>query len=287
MATTILVTGATGTIGSQVVTALKGREGVTVRAAVRSAAKADAIRGGGVVPVDFEFHKPELVKKALTGVDKVFLVVPFSEDQIEQGTKFIDAAQEAGVRHIVKLSALGCDMVPGIDLGRWHRIVERYLAGSGLAYTFLRPNNFMENFIKFTPPGKDGNIYLPFGQGAVSWVAGADIAAVGAAALTSPGHEAQAYTLTGPEALTTDKLAAHIGEAAGRPVRYVDVPEAAAHKGMLDAGMPGWAVDAMMALYAIDKAGYAGAVSDTVQKVTGRAPTTFAQFAQKHAAAWK
>ncbi|MBM7119389.1 SDR family oxidoreductase [Archangium primigenium] len=285
--TTVLVTGATGTIGSQVVAALKGREDVKVRAAVRSAAKADALRGGGVVPVDFEFTKPELIKKALTGVEKVFLVVPFTAEQVEHATKFIDLAKEAGVRHVVKLSALGCEYVPGIDLGRWHRIVERYLEGSGLAHTFLRPTNFMENFIHFNPPGKDGNIYLPFGQAGCSFIAGADIAAVAAAALTTPGHEGQAYDLVGPEALTVAQVAEQIASVAGRPVKYVDVPEEAARQGMVGAGMPGWSADAMLQLYGLIKAGHAARVTDTVQKITGRAPTTFAEFAKKHAASWK
>jgi uncharacterized protein YbjT (DUF2867 family) len=287
MATTILVTGATGTIGSQVVSALEGRNDVTVRAAVRSAAKAESLKGGNVTPVDFEYNKPELLQKAVAGVDRLFLVTPFAQDQVDLGARLIDAAKVAGVKHIVKLSALGCDMEPGIQLGRWHRTIERYILGSGLKYTFLRPNNFMENFIGYYPPGKDGNIYLPWGQGACSFIAGSDIAAVAAAALTTSGHENKAYDLTGPEAFTIAQAAATIGEVSGRKVNYVDVPEAAAHKAMSDMGMPGGMVDAMMELHGIDKAGYAGQVTDTVQKVTGRAPMSFAQFARQHAAAWK
>ena len=287
MPTTILVTGATGTIGSQVVSALKGRNDVTVRAAVRSAAKAEALKGGNVTPVDFEFTRPELLQKAVEGVDRIFLVTPFSEDQVDLAARLVDAATVAGVKHIVKLSAMGADMLSGIQLGRWHRTIERYIAGSGMAYTFVRPNNFFENFINYYGPGKDGNIYLPWGQGACSFIAGADVAAVAAAALTSAGHENQAYALTGPEAFTIGQAAAAIGEATGRKVQYVDVPEAAAHKGMSDAGMPSWMVDGMMELHAINKAGYAAQVTDAVQKVTGRAPMGFAQFARQHAASWK
>jgi uncharacterized protein YbjT (DUF2867 family) len=287
MTTAILVTGATGTIGSQVVSALAGRNDVTVRAAVRSAAKAESLKGGNVTPVDFEYTKPELLQKAVAGVDRLFLVTPFSQDQVDLGARLVDAAKAAGVKHIVKLSAFGADFEPGIQLGRWHRTLERYIAGSGLAYTFLRPNNFMENFINFYPPGQDGNIYLPWGQGACSFIAGSDVAAVAAAALTSAGHENKAYTLTGPEAFTIAQAAATLGEVSGRKVHYVDVPEAAAHKGMLDLGMPAWMVDAMMELHGIDKAGYAAQVTDSVQKVTGRAPVSFAQFAQQNAARWK
>jgi uncharacterized protein YbjT (DUF2867 family) len=285
--TTILVTGATGTIGSQVVSALKGRNGVTVRAAVRSAAKAESLKGGNVTPVDFEYTKPELLQKAVAGVEKLFLVTPFTPDQVDLGVRLVDAAKAAGVKHIVKLSAIGVDYEGGIQLGRWHRTLERYIQGSGLTYTFLRPNNFMENFINFYPPGKDGNIYLPWGQGACSFIAGSDIAAVAAAALTSSGHENKGYTLTGPEAFTIGQAAATISEVSGKKANYVDVPEAAANKAMLDMGMPAWMVDAMMELHGIDKAGYAAEVTDTVQKLTGRAPVSFAQFARQHAASWK
>jgi uncharacterized protein YbjT (DUF2867 family) len=284
---TILVTGATGTIGSQVVSALKGQKDVTVRAAVRSAAKAESLKGGNVTPVDFEYTKPEQMQKAVEGVERLFLVTPFSQDQVDLGARLIDFAKAAGVKHIVKLSAMGADFEPGIQLGRWHRTLERYIAGSGLTYTFLRPNNFMENFVNFYGPAKDGNIYLPWGQGACSFIAGADIAAVAAAALTSGGHENKAYELTGPEAFTIAQAAATIGEVSGRKIQYVDVPEQAAQKGMLDAGMPAWMVDAMMELHGINKAGYAAQVTDTVQKLTGRAPMSFAQFAKQHAARWK
>lgn len=287
MSKTILVTGATGTIGSQVVSALKARNDVTVRAAVRSAAKAESLKGGNVTPVDFEFNQPELIQKAVKGVDALFLVTPNTDDQVELGALLVDHAKAAGVKHIVKLSALGSDSVPGISLGRSHRLLERYIQGSGLTYTFLRPNNFMENFLNYYPPDKQGNIYLPWGQGACSFISGADVAAVAAAALTSPGHENKAYELTGPEALTIGQAANVLSEVTGRKINYVDVPEAAAEKAMTDMGMPKNRVSAMMELHAIDKANYAGQVSDAVQKATGRAPTSFSQFAKQHAARWK
>jgi uncharacterized protein YbjT (DUF2867 family) len=287
MATTILVTGATGTIGSQLVSELKGKSDVAVRVGVRNAAKAEALKGGNVTPVDFEYTRTDLIQKAVEGVDKLFLVTPFSQDQVDLAARLIDHAKAAGVKHIVKLSAFGSDFEPGIQLGRWHRAVERYISGSGVKYTFLRPNNFMENFLNYYPPGPDGNIYLPWGQGACSFIAGADIAAVAATALTSAGHEDKAYVLTGPEAFTIGQAAATISEVSGRKANYVDVPEAAAKQAMLGMGMPEWMVDGMMELHAIDKAGYAAQVTDSVEKITGRAPISFAQFARQHAARWK
>jgi uncharacterized protein YbjT (DUF2867 family) len=287
MSNTILVTGATGTIGSRVVKELAGKPDVAVRVAVRSAEKAKALAAANVTPVDFDYSKPETLEAAVKGVDRIFLLTPVTPDQVALGKRLIDAAKAAGVRHIVKLSALGVEAEPGIQLGRWHRELERYIEASGLAYTFLRPGNFMDNFIKFYPPGPDGNIYLPFGNGAVGWVDGDDIAAVAAAALTSDAHANKAYDLTGPEALTVAQVAGILSEAAGRPVRYVDVPEEAAKKALTDYQMPGWMVDAMMELYSISKAGYTASVTPAVQEILGRPPRSFAEFARDNAAAWK
>lgn len=287
MASTILVTGATGTIGSEVVKALAEKPGVTVRVAVRSAAKAEKLLGPNVVPVDFDYEKPETLAAAVKGADRVFLLTPFTENQVELGKLLIDAAKAAGVKHIVKLSAVGAEIEPGIQLGRWHRAIEKHIEASGVAYTFLRPANFMDNFIHYYPPAGDGNIYLPLGTGAVSYIDSRDIAAVAAAVLTGEGHQGKAYVLTGPAALTTAEAASAIGAASGRDIHYVDVPEAAASKAMLDMQMPGWMVEAMMELHGICKAGYASEVSPLVEQLTGRAPRTFADFARDRAEAWK
>lgn len=287
MASTILVTGATGTIGSEVVKALAAKPGVTVRIGVRSAAKAEKLAADNVVPVDFDYEKPETFAAAVKGADRLFLLTPSTADQVEMARKLIDAAKEAGVKHIVKLSAIGADMEPGIQLGRWHRAVEKLVEASGISYTILRPGSFMDNFINFAPPGPDGNIYMPLGTGAVSYIDSRDVAAVAATVLTEEGHYGKAYDLTGPEALKTDEVAKAIGEASGRDVHYVDVPDEAARKGMLDMHMPTQMVDAMMELHGISKAGYASGISPLVKQITGKAPRTFAEFARDRAAAWK
>jgi uncharacterized protein YbjT (DUF2867 family) len=286
MASTILVTGATGTIGSEVVKALAAKPGVTIRVAVRSAAKAEKLLGANVIPVDFDYEKPDTIAAAVKGADRVFLLTPFTQNQVDLGKLLVGAAKAAGVQYLVKLSAVGAEIEPGIQLGRWHRAIEEHIEASGIAYTFLRPVNFMDNFIHYYPPAGDGNIYLPLGTGACSYIDSRDIAAVAAAVLTEEGHHGKAYVLTGPAALTTADAAKAIGAASGRDVHYVDVPEAAARKAMLDMQMPGWMVDAMMELHGIVKAGYASATSPLVEQLTGRAPRTFADFARDRAAAW-
>lgn len=284
MSQKILVTGATGTIGTHVVAEL-AKLGKSVRAGARGAAKAKL--PAGVEPAEVDFADAASIDRALQGVEAAFLLTPFVADQVELGTRFIDRAKAAGVKRIVKLSAFGSDIEPGIQLGRWHRAIERHLEASGVDFTILRPNNFMQNFTSYYPPNAEGVIYLPWGQGACSFIDGRDVGRVAAVALTGPGHAGKAYTLTGPAAITIGDAAATLGKVAGRNVTYVDVPEAAAKSAMLGLGMPEWMVDAMMELHGIDKAGYAAVVNDEVATLTGSPARSFEDFAKEHAARWK
>ena len=278
MSQPILVTGATGTIGTQVVQAL-ARRGASVRAAARGGSK-----GGGV---DLVLGDTASVDRALAGVAAAFLLTPFAPDQVALGTHFIDRAKAAGVKRIVKLSAIGSDSEPGIQLGRWHRAIEKHLEASGVDYTILRPNNFMQNFIGYYPPDASGAIYLPWGDGVASFIDAVDVGRVAAVALTEPGHAGKAYTLTGPAAFGIAEAAATLGRVTGRTITYVDVPEAAARAAMLEASVPAWMADAMLELHAIDKAGYATVVTDEVARLTGAPPRSFAEFAAANAASWR
>lgn len=284
MSHTILVTGATGTVGSEVVKALANC-GVTVRAGVHSLVKGERLKklNPEVQLVELDFDRPQTLAVAFTGVEKVFLLTPFTEQQVAEAKRLIDAARTAGVRHIVKLSAAGAEQEPGIQLGRWHREVEHYLEQSGLAYTLLRPTAFMQNFTQYysAPIRQEGRFYMPLGDGKVSYVDARDIASVAATVLTdeSEQHYGKAYTLTGPEAVGGNEAAQALSEATGRPVQYVDVPEDAARQAMLASHMPTWMTDALLELHAISKAGYAAGTTTTVQDITGRPPHTFQQFA--------
>jgi uncharacterized protein YbjT (DUF2867 family) len=280
MSETILVTGATGTIGRDVTRQLAGKS-ATVRAGVRDPGKARKQFGADVALVPFDFENAHSVDEALKGVTKVFLLPPLMPNQVEAANALVDAAKRAGVRHIVKLSVIGVD-TESFTLGKWHAAQERHIRESGLAYTLLRPNSFMQNFINHFPP-RDGVIYLPWGNGRASFVDTRDIAAVTAEALTASGHEGKIYTLTGPAALGIAEVAKILSETAGREINYVDVPESAARDGMLQAGLPQWQVDAVMELHAINKQNLWSTVTPDIEKVIGKPPTEFAQFARDHA----
>jgi uncharacterized protein YbjT (DUF2867 family) len=207
-------------------------------------------------------------------------------NQVEVVNAFVDAAKRAGVRHIVKLSAIGADASPPYTFAKWHAANDQHIRESGLAFTFLLPNSFMQNFMNYFPP-RDGTIYLPWGNGKASLVDTRDVAAVAAEALTSDGHEGKTYTLTGPAALGIAEVASILSETAGREITYVDVPESAARDGMLQAGVPQWQVEPILELHATNKQNRWTAVTADVEKVTGKPATAFAQFARDHAESFR
>ena len=277
----VLVTGATGTIGRDVAKLLS-KNGVPVRASVRDQAKARKQFDSDITLATFDFEDVASFPDSLKGVERVFLLPPLMPNQVEVANAFVDAAKRAGVPHIVKLSVIGADTDPPYTFGKWHAASDQHVRESGLAFTFLRPNSFMQNFMNYFPP-RDGTIYLPWGNGKASFIDTRDIAAVAAEALTSDGHEGKTYTLTGPAALGIAEVASILSEVAGREINYVDVPESAAREGMLQAGLPQWQVEPLLELHATNKQNRWTAVTSDVEKVTGKPATTFAQFARDHA----
>lgn len=281
MTNTILVTGATGNVGSQVVQQLIAA-GITPRVAVRSVKKADALKQAGAELVEMDLDKPETVQPAFAGVDKVLLVSPFVPNMVELTAILVEAAKKANLKQIVRLSALA---QPGITLSKWHGEVEKMIEDSGIPFTFLRPNGFMQNFANSMADSiKTQNaFYMPLGDGKVSLVDIRDIAAVAVAALTNTGHEGKAYVITGTEALSNQQIAEIFSQVLSRTINYVDVPEDAARQGMQSAGMPDLIVDALLELYASYKAGQASTVSPAVEQVTGKKPIAFEQFVKDYA----
>jgi uncharacterized protein YbjT (DUF2867 family) len=281
MSKPVLVTGATGTIGRDVTRELS-EKGASVRAGVRDQAKARKQFGSNIALAPFDFENEKTFSGALQGVEKVFLLPPLLPNQLDVTNAFVDAAKRAGVRHVLKLSAIGIDDETHPTAIKSHAANEQHIRESGLVFTFLRPNSFMQNFFTYFPP-RDDAIYLPWGNGTASFVDTRDIATVAAKVLTNDGHEGKIYTLTGPATLGIAEVARILSEVTGREFTYVDVPEAAARDGMLQAGMPQWQVDLVMGLHAVNKQNRWSAVTSDIEKVTATAPTDFAQFAHDHA----
>jgi uncharacterized protein YbjT (DUF2867 family) len=282
----ILITGATGNVGSQVVNELN-KQGVKVKAGVRSIEKATALQGENVTLVEFDTARAETLKAALNGIETLFLLPPLVADMVGYTRDLVNRAKEAGVQYIVKLSGIGAGP-EGIQLARWHWATEKLIEDSGIAFTHLRPTSFMQNYVNNAAATiKSQNaFYLPQGDGKISLIDTRDIATVAAIVLTSRDYVGQTIELTGGEALSNYEIAQIFSDVTGRPINYVDVPPAAAQQAMSSAGMPDWLVEAILELNAIIKAGYTAGISPAVREITGRAPITFRQFAQDYATAF-
>jgi uncharacterized protein YbjT (DUF2867 family) len=182
----------------------------------------------------------------------------------------------------VKLSAIGIDDETQSTITKWHGANEQHIRESGVAFTFLRSNSFMQNFLSYFAP-RNGTIYLPWGTGTASFVDTRDVAHVAAEALTGQKHAGRIYTLTGPAALGIAEIARILSETAGCEINYVDIPEEAARAGMLQAGLPPWLIDVVMELHAINKQSRWSMVTSDIEEATGNPATTFVQFARDHA----
>lgn len=288
MGNTILVTGATGTVGSFLVQQLAAA-GVPARALVRSREKAEAIERLGLEAAVGDLDKPLTLAPALEGIERVFLLSAPEERQAELQNNLVHAARDAGVRHIVKLSAIGVGgELDAISLGRIHRETEVEIERAGIAHTHLRPNGFMQNSLMFAATIKSqGAFYAPYGDAKVSYVDARDVAAVAFKTLTEDGHEGKAYELTGPQALSYHDVARELSSALGREVKYVEIPVEAARAAMVSMGMPEWTADTLVELFNFYRDGRAVPVRDTVREVAGREPITFAQFAGDYAQAFQ
>jgi uncharacterized protein YbjT (DUF2867 family) len=218
-------------------------------------------------------------------VDKAFLLTPLAERFVEWQSAFIKAAQRAGLKHLVKFSAMGAG-VPEIELLRLHGQTDDLLRGSGLPFTILQPNSFYQNILSSVETIKtQGAFYWPLKNAALSTVDIRDISAIAVQALTRSGHEGQTYVITGPEALTFEQAAEKLSAVLGRTIQYVDVPLSAAADSMRKAGMSEWDVRVVSELLGYFASGAVAAVTDTVPLLLGRPAISFEQFAKDYRAA--
>ena len=277
----ILVTGASGTVGSEVLKALGGK-GAKVRAGYRT--RPHNIPSG-VESVALDFDDGDTVDAAVMGVETVFLL----STMVAHERNVVDAAKRAGVKRIVKLSVNNAHK-EAFTFARWHRAIEKHIEGSGLAWTFLRPAGFMQNFFNYMGDTirKQGAFYTATGtKGAGAHIDARDIGAAAAIVLTGQGHESKAYELTGSEVITYDQAAAILSRAVGREIKHVALTPDQFRQGALSMGMPAPYVDALVDL---DRAYAEGALTDvtgTVKQLTGRDPIRFEQFAKDYAGKFK
>jgi (4-alkanoyl-5-oxo-2,5-dihydrofuran-3-yl)methyl phosphate reductase len=279
----ILVTGATGNIGSEVVRSLVD-EGHRVRVLSRNPEQATRF------PKSVEFacgdlQQPGTLKVLLTGVEKAFLLAGAMELQ-GITRNFVAAARRAGVKHIVLNSSGTIGLLQKTKIGEWHLEAENKLRSSGLRWTMLRPGNFASNTARWAGMIRSqGTVFAPCNHQTVP-IDPRDIGAVAAAVLGGSGHEEKTYDLTGPEAMRPSEQVACIGKAIGRPLKFVEVPMASARANMLKSGMPEILVDSILDLIEADGAETAPHITTTVQEITGRQARTFAEWSKDYAKAF-
>ncbi|MEO7144023.1 MAG: SDR family oxidoreductase [Bryobacteraceae bacterium] len=283
----ILITGASGSAGGAVLEAAVAA-GSPLRAMYRSNEDARKTpKNVGAVVADFA-DKSSL-RNALRGIESVYLVCGPVPQLVELEGNMIDACKEANVRHIVLNSALGAGDFQK-SFPSWHFEAERKLKDSGLAYTILRPNGFMQNIVTYNAGSirAQGAFYAAMGDAKISMIDVRDIGAAAAGILLDPAaHAGKTYQLNGPEAVSNFDIAERISRVAGRKVSYVDIPEEAQRKGMLDVGMPEWLVTAVLQLQEYYRSGRCATVDGAVAKLTGRPERTLDQYLVENAASFQ
>ncbi len=280
----ILITGASGNVGKEVLRQV-AQTGVKVRAAFQSASKA-AAAPSGVEVVTMDYNQAPTVRAALKGVDRVFLVGPPAANLPALERKAVDEIKQSGVRQIVKLSALG-----GREstFPRQHADSEDYIKSSGVAYTFVRSNGFMQNLVNYNAGtiNAQSAFYGCQGDGKISHIDIRDVAAVAVRVLTDDGHEGKTYSLTGPAALSNAQIAQILSDDLGREIRYVDLPPAQFKQALLAAGVDEWSADALIDLQRLYREGKAAIVTHDVEQVLGRKPIAFEQFSRDYRQAFR
>ncbi len=280
----ILVTGPTGKVGQALISALQAK-GAAFKALAHSDASAKALESKGVAVVRGDLAD---LAPVLKGIETLFLLSS-SADPFASESAAVAAAKAAGVKKVVKLSAVGAQADSINPFLRGHARVERLLEASGLAWTSVRPSFFMQNWVVYNAPAiKAGQpVYANAGSSRLGWIDVRDIADVAAAALTEEGHEGRVYELTGPEALSYADVAAELSRILNRDVAYVPVPDEAAYQAILGMGMPAEYSWALVTLNQLVRRGLADLTTQTVQLVTGHAPRTLEAFLTEHKAAFQ
>ncbi|MDZ7780963.1 MAG: NmrA family NAD(P)-binding protein [Gemmatimonadota bacterium] len=286
MSDRILVTGATGIVGSELVGLLVD-EGVEVKAGTRNPALARDLFDPEVEVVELDYRQPATFDAAVEWADRVFLQPPpFSSDAYDTLAPLLDWAVQAGTEHVVALSAMGMEVRGDLPIRR----LEKHVASLGVDYTFLRPNLLMQNFQRDFLGERirgTGVFAMPVGDAAVSMVDGRDVAAVAAVALTGSEHMGRAYTLTGPEALTHHEMAEVLSEVSGRQIRFESCSDEEMLGWLTGAGWSPEVAGVVIALYQAVRAGVRASVSEEIEEVLHRPARSFRTFAQDHAEEWR
>lgn len=282
MAERFLITGATGKTSELVIAQLRAK-GADVRALVRDPQKAEKLASAGVTIAQGDFGDAGALGRALDGVTSVFLVTPAHQDASGMVDRFLAAATKSAKRpRIVRLSAIKGSEHGPTDNTRTHGRADRAIQDSGLPYTILRPNYFMQNFFGAAESiMSSGMMYQGMGDGRLGFIDVRDIADVAAAVLLDPSWDRGIYELTGPASISFHDVARDLGAALGREVKYVPIPPEKVRETILGLGWGDWAAGVMADYSAAYSRGFGDFTTTFVEKITGHKARSVAQFASE------
>ena len=281
----ILVTGATGNVGSLLIPYLTSL-GADVRALIRDESRARGLKDAGVEVVVGDLDKPDTLDAAFRGVDKVFLITPPNPNQVIQTENGIQAARRTGSPFVVRLSAGAVRGMPGAlpRISGQHAETDGMLKASGLPYNIIKPHNFMQGTMMAAQTvATDGVVYMPVKDGKIGMIDVRDIVDVAVKVLTEDGHEGKAYTLTGPASISFHDVAAGLSKVLGKEVKYVNVPLEAGREAMVGMGLPEWLADAFSEYLTAFSEGYGDFTTPDVEELTGHPARSYETFARDFA----
>lgn len=286
----VLVFGATGNIGREIVRALASHPDVKVRIGSRNPEQARAAFADlpQIAPVLLDWSAAQTLDAALAGVDRLVIVNPLSPDLPEQTAALIQAAKRAGVKQVLRTSVLGAGEPDPIEEAIWHGAADEIVRTSGLPWVILKPNQYFQNFVNFgtadTVRGQ-GAIYLPYADSLVSNIDTRDLGEIAARILRDPpaAHSGREYVLTGPSAHSMGELAAALSAVLDKPVSYVPVPEEPVRQGLTQAGLPPVIVESILGWFGFCRAGRAARIDPAAATLLGRPPRNVTDFVRDYA----
>jgi uncharacterized protein YbjT (DUF2867 family) len=280
----IVVTGAAGGVAGRVVSLLAER-GESVVALVRKPEQMSAFRARGIDAVIGDLGRPESLRTAMEGCDRMFLLTPVVPNQAELGRNAVEAAIDAGVERVVHLSASDASVDSPMPWASACAQTDALLKTSGLDWTLIRPSAFMQNVLLSAPAIRRRVYPQTTGDSAIGWIDAADIARVAVNVLTEDGHAGRDYPITGHEALTSREIASRLSTALGHRIRYVHLPGPLFYLALRAGGTPPWLARGLVRQYAdVVRNGLDNVLlmTDHVERITGTPPTSFLAFARQH-----
>ena len=283
----ILITGATGKSGSATARALNDL-GHSYRALIRNPEKEEELKALGAEVVIGSIEDNQSLVKAMSDVEKVLILLPNSENQLALETQTVDVALQSGTKHIVKVSSIEATPDATSPIPKLHLEAENYIKASGLEWTMVKPNFYMQNLLgSATTIKEQDKIFLPMGEGKTGMIDTRDVGKVIAKVLSEEGHSSMNYEITGPEILSFYDVAETFSNVLNKTVNYIDLPMPAYKEILSNFLTNQWHLDAVIDLFEGIREGGIEEKTDTYATLMGEPPKSLEEFIIEHSFIFK